>query len=144
MKVLNPIGYKLETSGSLRFCEVAVKGVPYGDVGGSFGGSRGSRGGQQGHGVFGSAGGGGGAGKMSEKHVWWLVNASTRQTIAAYYDARTGVLKEMTLPKCIEVKRRANFVVGFCDGPRVQWEENLRTNIRRRQYRVFIEVAPLL
>lgn len=106
MKVLNPIGYKLAPSGSLRFCEVVVKGLPYGDVGGTFGGGRGSRGGQhQGHGLSGggSGGGGGGAGKMSEKHVWWLVNPSTRQTIAAYYDARTGMLKEMTLPKCIEV-----------------------------------------
>lgn len=97
MKVLNPIGYKLAPSGSLRrFCEVVVKGQPYGDVGGSFGG--------RGGGVGGSGGnGGGGAGKMSEKHVWWLVNPSTRQTFAAYYDARTGILKEMTLPKCIEV-----------------------------------------
>lgn len=83
MKVLNPIGYKLAPSGSLRFCEVVVKGVPYGDVGG---------------------GGAGGAGKMCEKHVWWLVNLSTRQPIAAYYDLRTRMLKEMTLPKCIEVR----------------------------------------
>ncbi|CAN0366622.1 unnamed protein product, partial [Hapterophycus canaliculatus] len=91
VKVLNPIGYKLAPSGSLRFCEVVVKGQPYGDPAGGFNGSGGG----------GSANGG--AGKMSEKHVWWLVNASTRQTIAAYYDARSGMLKEMTLPKCIEV-----------------------------------------
>ncbi|CAN0124299.1 unnamed protein product, partial [Laminaria digitata] len=91
VKVLNPIGYKLAPSGSLRFCDVIVKGQPYGgEVGGGFGG-RGSR--------------GGGGGKMSEKHVWWLVNGATRQTIAAYYDSRTGVLREMTLPKCIEVSR---------------------------------------
>lgn len=115
VKVLNPIGYKLAPSGSLRFCEVIVKGQPYGDVGGGFGG-RGTRGGGGGgHGGPGGgigggsgtgsgSGSGGGAGKMSEKHVWWLVNGSTRQTIAAYYDARTGMLKEMTLPKCIEVR----------------------------------------
>ncbi|CAM9529254.1 unnamed protein product [Scytosiphon promiscuus] len=114
VKVLNPIGYKLAPSGSLRFCEVVVKGQPYGDAGGGFGGvggGRGIRGGSGGQGGLSGGGGGGsgvggsngGAGKMSEKHVWWLVNASTRQTIAAYYDARTGMLKEMTLPKCIEV-----------------------------------------
>lgn len=113
VKVLNPIGYKLAPSGSLRFCEVIVKGQPYGDVGGGFGG-RGSRGGGGGHGGPGGgsgggsgSGSGGGAGKMTEKHVWWLFNSSTRQTIAAYYDARTGVLKEMTLPKCIEVRAAA-------------------------------------
>lgn len=79
------------------------KGLPYGDGGGGFGG-RGNRGGGQGvSGGGGGGGGSGGAGKMSEKHVWWLVNTSTRQMIAAYYDARTGMLKEMTLPKCIEV-----------------------------------------
>lgn len=103
VKVLNPIGYKLAPSGSLRFCEVVSKGLPYGDGGGGFGG-RGNRGGGQGvSGGGGGGGGSGGAGKMSEKHVWWLVNTSTRQMIAAYYDARTGMLKEMTLPKCIEV-----------------------------------------
>lgn len=113
VKVLNPIGYKLAPSGSLRFCEVIVKGQPYGDVGGGLGGRGGPCGGGGGGGggsVGGIGGGGNGAGagggaggKMSEKHVWWLVNGSTRQMIAAYYDARTGMLKEMTLPKCIEV-----------------------------------------
>lgn len=99
-----------------------MKGQPYGDVGAGFGGrgsssSKGGSGGQGGPGGGGSNGNGfsngGGAGKMSEKHVWWLVNASTRQTIAAYYDARTGVLKEMTLPKCIEV---SHFILSFCLG----------------------------
>ena len=98
-----------------------VKGQPYGDVGGGLGG-RGSRGGGGGHGGSGGGGGGGGgaggaggAGKMSEKHVWWLLNASTRQTIAAYYDARTGVLKEMTLPKCIEVRGEKERDVYVCE-----------------------------
>lgn len=100
VKVLNPIGFKLAPSGSLRFCEVVIKGQPYGDAGGGFSG-RGFRSG--GLSSSSGSGGSGGPGKMSEKHVWWLVNASTRQMIAAYYDARTGILKEMTLPKCIEV-----------------------------------------
>lgn len=75
--------------------------MPYGDGSGQFGG-RESRV-QQGL-AGGGRGGNGGAGKMSEKHVWWLVNPSTKQIIAAYFDLRTGMLKEMTLPKCIEVR----------------------------------------
>lgn len=54
---------------------------------------------------------------MSEKHVWWLLNGSTRQMIAAYYDARTGVLKEMTLPKCIEVSRSISFFIIWDGSP---------------------------
>lgn len=116
--MLNPIGYKLAPSGSLRFCEVVVKGQPYGDVGGGFVGRVG-RGGGQGLSGGGGGSGSGGAVKMSEKHVWWLVDTSTRQMIAAYYDARSGMLKEMTLPKCIEVGQ-GNTWYGIC--PLVMWD----------------------
>ncbi|CAM9901244.1 unnamed protein product, partial [Choristocarpus tenellus] len=101
VKVLNPIGYKLAPSGSLRYCEVVVKGAAFGEVN-PYSRDYGWGGGGKDSGAGGGAGGSG-SGKMTEKHVWWLVNTSTRQTVAAYYDLRTGTLKEMTLPKCIEV-----------------------------------------
>ncbi|RHZ42030.1 hypothetical protein DYB26_003987 [Aphanomyces astaci] len=36
-------------------------------------------------------------------HVWWLVHQSSKQAIAAYEDPRSGAVKELTLPRCIEV-----------------------------------------
>jgi hypothetical protein len=41
--------------------------------------------------------------QMSLEHVWWLVNLSSKQLIAAYEDTRFGTLREMTLPRCVEV-----------------------------------------
>ena len=40
---------------------------------------------------------------MRLEHVWWLVNLSSKQLIAAYEDTRFGTLREMTLPRCVDV-----------------------------------------
>ncbi|KAF0705080.1 hypothetical protein AaE_014662 [Aphanomyces astaci] len=40
---------------------------------------------------------------MRTEHVWWLVHQSSKQAIAAYEDPRSGAVKELTLPRCIEV-----------------------------------------
>mmetsp|Transcript_34708 Transcript_34708/g.55579 ORF Transcript_34708/g.55579 Transcript_34708/m.55579 type:complete len:305 (+) Transcript_34708:138-1052(+) len=40
---------------------------------------------------------------MCEEDVRWLVHPGTKQVIAAFIDNKTGVLREMTLSKCMEV-----------------------------------------
>lgn len=37
------------------------------------------------------------------RHVWWMVNPSTKQVIAAFEDLDSGGIKELTLPKCLDV-----------------------------------------
>jgi hypothetical protein len=80
--VLNPLGYKLSSTGTLNFCEVLVKGQPYTATPTAAGAER---------------------APMTLAHTWWLMNPNTRSFISAYYDAASGQLREMTLPQCIEV-----------------------------------------
>lgn len=75
IKVLNPIGYKLNAAGSLNYYEVAVKGTPWA----------------------------GESTPMVEANVWWLLNPNTRQLVAAYQDRRSQQLKEITLKNCIQI-----------------------------------------
>ncbi|CAK4674005.1 hypothetical protein LEN26_005401 [Aphanomyces euteiches] len=79
LKILNPIGYKLMPTSLLSRCIVAVKGRQMEPEVAN---------GQQ---------------PMRNEHVWWLVHQSTKQAIAAYEDPRSGAVKELTLPRCIEV-----------------------------------------
>jgi hypothetical protein len=79
--VLNPLGYKLSSTGTLNFCEVLAKGQPYTST----------------------AAAGAERTPMTLAHTWWLMNPNTRSFISAYYDAASGQLREMTLPQCIEV-----------------------------------------
>lgn len=37
------------------------------------------------------------------RNVWWLIHPTTKQAIAAFEDPRTGMIRELTLPQCIEV-----------------------------------------
>lgn len=37
------------------------------------------------------------------RNVWWLIHPTTKQAIAAFEDPRTGAIRELTLPQCIEV-----------------------------------------
>lgn len=37
------------------------------------------------------------------RNVWWLVHPTTKQAIAAFEDPRTGMMRELTLPQCIDV-----------------------------------------
>ena len=77
VKILNPLGFRLLPTGALQRCLVAVKGAPL-------------------------AGGGRGA-RLGEEHVWWLVHPASKAVVAAYADPKSGALREVTLPKCIEV-----------------------------------------
>ncbi|ETV97898.1 CAMK/CAMKL/MARK protein kinase [Aphanomyces invadans] len=79
LKILNPIGYKLMPTSLLARCLVAIKGR------------------QMEPDVV------NGLQPMRNEHVWWLVHQSSKQAIAAYEDPRSGAVKELTLPRCIEV-----------------------------------------
>lgn len=35
--------------------------------------------------------------------MWWLIHPTTKQAIAAFEDPRTGAMRELTLPQCIDV-----------------------------------------
>lgn len=74
IKILNPVGFKLMPSGPLQRCLVAVKGT-------------GVRRGQP----------------LREEHVWWLVHPHSKQVVAAYEDPKYGTLREVPLPRCIEI-----------------------------------------
>lgn len=79
IKIINPVGYRLMPNSALHQCVVAIKGAAL------------------------TAEIKEGSAPLTEKHVWWLVNPNTRAVIAAYEDSRFGALRELTLPKCIEL-----------------------------------------
>ena len=78
LKILNPLGYKLLSPTVLRRCQVIVKGEPYEDT----------RSNHQ---------------SPKKEHVWWLLNASTKQYLVAYYSERDKCLKELTLKQCVKL-----------------------------------------
>jgi hypothetical protein len=114
IKILNPVGYRILKTDSLKDCVVVKKGDPMdNDV------KRGLK-------------------PMEERHVWWLVNPNSRNLrtlqryngksdssgaapkglqidrgsekkglrlslIASYIDPRSGSLRELTLTRCIEI-----------------------------------------
>ena len=79
IKILNPVGFKALPFLQLSKCIVAQKGHPLTqDV------------------ALGRA-------PLGLEHVWWLVHPQTKQVYAAYEDPHRGQLRELTLPKCIEV-----------------------------------------
>jgi len=79
IKILNPVGFKSLPFLQLSKCVVALKGrhlsqdVASGRV------------------------------PLGIDHVWWLMHPQTKQVYAAYEDPHRGQLRELTLPKCIEV-----------------------------------------
>jgi hypothetical protein len=79
VKILNPVGFKLMPSGPLKRCIVAIKGSPLEPEVQS------------------------GNKKMRADHVWWLVHPNTKQVIAAYEDPRFGGVRELPLPRCVEI-----------------------------------------
>ena len=79
LKILNPVGYKLMPSGSLKRCTVVHKGEPLDDE---------IRAGRR---------------AIAQQNVWWLVHPSTKQLVAACEDARTGSIRELSLVRCVPV-----------------------------------------
>ena len=79
LKILTPLGYKLLSPALLRRCSVISKGKPVTD-----------------------------AVEQSEEplkseHVWWLLNGSTKQYLAAYYSERNCTLRELSLKQCMSL-----------------------------------------
>jgi serine/threonine protein kinase len=79
IKILNPIGYKLAPVGVIQDCTVLQKGTQLTN--------------QQ---------------RINQTsihidNVWWLMHQTSRAYISAYEDPRTGQLREIPLPKCIEL-----------------------------------------
>lgn len=79
IKILNPVGFKSLPYSQISKCHVATKGLPL------------------------SAAQASGQAPLTLQHVWWLVHSQTKCVYAAYEDAHRGQLRELTLPKCIEV-----------------------------------------
>lgn len=75
MKILNPIGYKLLPAGLLRRCVVILKGQQAEDL----------------HDYV-----------LCMDNVWWLIHATTKQYIAAYFTQKHG-LRELNLSQCVDV-----------------------------------------
>lgn len=80
LKILNPIGFKMVTPALLRKCTVLIKGKIVNDA--SMGESDKN---------------------LTREHVWWLVNGSNKQFIAAYYSEKQNTLKELSLSQCIDI-----------------------------------------
>ena len=79
LKILNPLGFKLVAPALLRKCVVAVKGVVLSS-------SETEK-----------------SAEISSENIWWLVDGSTKQYIAAYYSERQNCLKDLTLNQCIQI-----------------------------------------
>jgi serine/threonine protein kinase len=78
VKILNPLGYKNSIVGQIGKCPVAVKGQPLS--------------GEQIHGKA----------RMHLENVWWLL-APSGQPFAAYEDPHRCQLRELPLPRCLEI-----------------------------------------
>ena len=77
LKILTPLGYKLLSPALLRRCSVIIKGRAVAESV------------EQ------------GVEKLSKEHVWWLMNGSTKQYLAAYYSEKNGTLRELSLKQCM-------------------------------------------
>mmetsp|Transcript_19695 Transcript_19695/g.43914 ORF Transcript_19695/g.43914 Transcript_19695/m.43914 type:complete len:942 (-) Transcript_19695:436-3261(-) len=78
LKILNPLGYKITTPPLLRRCNVMTKGEVFPDSDGAKEG-------------------------LSRLHVWWLMNGTNKQYIAAYFSEKFNGLRELSLTQCIDV-----------------------------------------
>lgn len=79
LKILNPLGFRLTAPALLRKCTVLHKGTVHKDTD-----------------------------KEKEKTlgiecVWWLLDAATKQYVAAYYSERQNCLKDLALTQCMDV-----------------------------------------
>lgn len=130
LKVLNPIGYKIIAPALLRRCNVITKGTVLADN-------------DQSKEV------------ITLANVWWLLNATSKQYIAAYFSERYNSLRELSLNHCIEVWGSDPPCVGedegsdgnlkmfqSCDGPRsfIPLVSPKYADFVRRRKRIFREI----
>jgi serine/threonine protein kinase len=78
LKVLNPLGYKISTPILLRRCNIIAKGKVFADN------DRLKE-------------------NLSRENLWWLLNTTNKQYIAAYFSEKHNSLRELSLNQCIEV-----------------------------------------
>jgi serine/threonine protein kinase len=80
LKILNPLGYKIMPSSSLRRCTVVSKGTPCADSTDM-------------------------SLPLGRENVWWLLygNGSTKQYVTAYFSEKFNELREMNLFQCRKV-----------------------------------------
>jgi serine/threonine protein kinase len=79
LKILNPVGYKMMSPALLRRCNIIVKGKILPDEI------------ERGKEVF------------TKDYIWWLINASTKQYIAASYSEKQNNLRELSLTQCVQI-----------------------------------------
>jgi serine/threonine protein kinase len=79
IKILNPVGYKNLPYSQVTRCVPAWKGKPL------------------------TAEQKAGTRPMTPENVWWIVHSQTRQIYAAYEDPQRGQLRELPLPRAVEV-----------------------------------------
>ncbi len=79
LKILTPLGYKLLSPALLRRCSVILKGKPVSDAV------------EQGN------------GPIAKDQIWWLLNSSTKQYLAAYYSEKQCSLRELSLKQCMNI-----------------------------------------
>lgn len=105
IKILNPVGYKLFPSTLLARCIVAVKGkpmvvLPSDDTHLHDGPDRRYAGAHRPRSAFGSPKA---TARLRVENVWWLIHPTSKQAIAAFEDPHTGLVRELTLPQCMQV-----------------------------------------
>jgi len=81
IKILNPIGYKLLPANKVSSCIVLARGQPL------------SINKEEKNNNF----------KITLDNVWWIFYEPTKQIIAAYEDPNRRQLREIALPKCLEL-----------------------------------------
>ena len=131
LKILNPLGYKLMSPALLRKCNIVSKGETVSDVCDYE--------------------------KIEKVNVWWLINGSTKQFVAAFFSEKQNCLKELSLVQCIQVwgsdalhigddgtesKEESVEVIQVAGGPRIyvpSLPPKFADFIRRRN-RIFREI----
>lgn len=79
LKILNPIGYKLLSPALLRRCNIISKGKPVSE-----------------HAERSKE-------SLTKENIWWVLNGSTKQYLAAYYSEKQRALNELSLLQCMQV-----------------------------------------
>jgi serine/threonine protein kinase len=79
IKILNPLGYKNIFTGQISRCQIAVKGRPL------------------------TAEQMQGRASLRLDNVWWLIHPISKIIFAAYEDPHRVQLRELPLPKCVEI-----------------------------------------
>ena len=78
LKILNPLGFKLIAPALLRKCVIVYKGSIV------MSSERDKE-------------------LLAKENIWWLLDGSTKQYVAAYYSERQNCLKDLSLNQCIQL-----------------------------------------